>query len=492
MRVRFALSALAAVTLAMPPGARSDAAGQPKDGSAVSADSCPSSFPANWRCLEIAVPEDYSAPEGKKAEVRVVVAPAQRPKPHREAVILIQGGPGLSGTAVTEAGFLPSIGALQATHDLVVVDERQVSGPEALTCPPSGPPGEAASWGEDFFSPAHLQSCLARSAGRANLKSLTTSNFARDIDSVRAALGYDSVEFYSTNYGGLIVQEYIRRFPGKVRAAVLADTAPMDEPVSWNSDRWTLRAIGATLAGCRADWECRRAYPNIEHEFHDLMTRSAAGGLKVAIDASGGGQTVTFDRDTLLAFFRAHFHFMRDVAAIPYEIHELSSGNPARAGAIGQEIFGYQHAAFGGVALGVWMSVECAEEAPAIRARMSRGERPGSGRIAAIVAACRTWPHGEPPADFHEPVRSNVPLLLLSSPMEPGYPAELAPRVAAGFSRVRIVLDANHGHVFDDDWSMCLGPQAVAFLDTLDLDAVDSRCAARFRFRPFKLPSSRE
>ena len=488
----FALSAFASAALAVSGQPAANAVAQQNGASAVSVDTCPPSFPANWRCLRVAVPEDYSVPEGNRTEVRVVVAPAQRPKPKPEAVVLIQGGPGVSGTAVAEAGFLPSIGALQATHDLVVVDERQVSGPEALTCSPSGPPDMAASWGEDLFSPAHLQSCLAHSAARADLKSFTTTNFARDIESVRAALGYDSVEFYSTNYGGLIVQEYIRRFPRRVLAAVLADTAPMDEPVSWSSDRWTVRAIRATLAGCRADAQCRRAYPKIDEEFNGLMARTEAAGLKVTLESPGGPQSLVFDRDTILAFFRAHFHFMRDVAAIPYEIHELSSAQPARVAAVGQEILGYQHAAFGGVALGVWMSVECAEEAPAIRARIASGERPGGARIQAMLAACRTWPHGQPPLDFHRPVHSDVPLLLLASPMEPGYPAELAPRIAAGFSHVRIVLDANHGHVFDDDWAMCLGPQAVGFLDTLDLKAVDSRCAARFEFRPFKLPVSRE
>lgn len=470
------------------PGHPANAAAQQQSASLVSVDACPVSFPKNWRCLRVRVPEDYSAPDGKKTEVRVVVAPAQRPKPKPEAVILIQGGPGLSGTAVAEAGFLPSVGALQATHDLVVVDERNVSGPEALSCPPSGPPEKAVSWAEDLFSPAHLQSCLARSAARADLRTLTTSNFARDIESVRVALGYDGVEFYSTNYGGLIVQEYVRLFPATVRAAVLADTAPMDEPVSWNSDRWTVRAIRATLAGCRSDPQCRGAYPKVGDEFSALMARSADRAVKVTIQTEGHAQSLDFDRDTLLAFFRAHFHFMRDVAAIPYEIHELSTGDPARVAAIGEEILGYQHAAFGGVALGVWMSVECAEEAPAMDARLTRGERPGSGQVSAILAACRTWPHGEPPADFHNPVHSDVPLLLLASSMEPGYPAELASRVASGFSHVRIVLDADHGHVFDDDWQMCLEPQAVAFLDTLDLKAVDSRCAARFQFRPFKLP----
>ena len=492
MLASFALSTLAAAALAVSFEPPADAADHEKSASVVSVDACPPSFPANWRCLRIAVPEDYSVPSGKRTDVRVVVAPAQRPKPKPEAIVLIQGGPGVSGTVVAEAGFLPSIGALQATHDLVVVDERRVSGPEALTCPPSGPADEAATWAEDLFSFAHLQSCLERSAVRTNLKSFSTSNFARDVESVRAALHYDSVEFYSTNYGSLIVQEYIRRFPERVRAAVLADAAPMDEPVSWSSDRWTVRAIRATLAGCRADAECRRAYPRIDNEFNALMASTAVAGLKVTIQAPGGPQSLVFDRDTLLAFFRAHFHFMRDVADIPFEIHELSSADPVRVAAIGQEILGYQHAAFGGVALGVWMSVECAEEAPAMRARLSRGERPGSGRVAAMLAACRTWPHGEPPPDFHQAVRSDVPLLLLASPMEPGYPAELAPRVAAGFSHVRVVLDANHGHVFDDDWSMCLGPQAVAFLDSLDLKAVDSRCAARFRFRPFKLPRSGE
>jgi len=479
------LWASAAAALSVSPAAH--AAPRSAPASAIAVDQCPANFPANWRCLSIAVPENYSAPGGAKAEVRVVVAPALRPEPRPEAVILIQGAPGLSGTAVAEAGFLPSIGGLQATHDLVVVDQRRVSGPDALLCPPSGPPAEAATWAADFFSPAHLSNCRERSAARADLKALTTSNFARDVESVRAALGYDSLEFYSTNYGGLIVQEYIRRFPKRVRAAVIADTGPMDEPVSWNSDRWTITAIKAALAGCDADSECHAAFPRIDREFDALMRRTGAEGLKATVATPAETEAVTFDRETLLAYFRAHFHFMRDVAAIPYEVHALATGNPMRVAAIANQLLGYQHAVYGGVALGVWMSVECAEEAPAMRARLARGEQPGNGRVRAILAACARWPHGEPAADFHQAVGSDTPVLLLTSSMEPGYPAALARRVAAGFSHARIVLDANHGHVFDDDWQMCLGPQAVAFLDTLDLGAVDARCAARFRFRPFKL-----
>jgi len=212
------------------------------------------------------------------------------------------------------------------------------------------------------------------------------------------------------------------------------------------------------------------------------------GGLRpstVGTDAKG---IVVFDRPTVLAFLGAHYHFMRDVVSIPFEIHELASGDAARVASVARDIVGFQRATFGGLALGVWMSVECSEEAPAMRDRIARGERPESEWVPSILAACRTWPHGEVPPDFHDAVHSNAPVLVLASPMEPSYPAELARRVAAGFSHVRIVVDANHGHVFDDDWQMCLGPQAIAFLDTLDLNAVDPRCAARFQFRPFKLP----
>jgi hypothetical protein len=153
---------------------------------------------------------------------------------------------------------------------------------------------------------------------------------------------------------------------------------------------------------------------------------------------------------------------------------------------VARDIMGFQRATFGGLALGVWMSVECSEEAPAMRDRIAR-ERPQNEWIPSMLAACRTWPHGGTPAHFHDAVRSDAPVLLLASPLEPSDPGELASRVAAGFSHVEIVLDANHGHVFDDDWQMCLAPQAVAFLNTLDLDVVDPRCAARFRLRPFKL-----
>jgi len=483
-----ALAALAAASCILSPGAPARAAAPAADNPAVAADPCPPSLPANWRCLRVIVPQDYAAPEAGTAEVRVVVAPATRPKPKPEAVFLIQGGPGVSGTAVAGAGFVASIGALQANHDLVVVDERQVSGPDALTCPPSGPPEKFSTWGEDVFSQGHLKACLTRSAPRAGLATLTTETFARDLESVRAALGYDGLKFYAANHGGRIVQAYMRRFPGRTRAAVLADTGPMDEPIAWSSARWTLRAVKATLAACGADATCRAAYPHVQAEFDALMARADSPGLEASIAHDGVTETVVFDRATVLAFFGAHFHFMRDVAAIPFEVHELASRDPGRVAAVAGNIAAYQKALFSRLALGVWMSVECAEEAPLMGARLARGERPETGRAADIVAVCETWPHGTPPADFHDPVRSDAPVLLLASPLEPSYPAELAARAARGFSHVRIVVDANHGHVFDDDWQMCLGPEAVGFLESLDLAAVDARCAARFRFRPFRLP----
>jgi hypothetical protein len=107
------IAVLAAGLAAVAAIGASPASAAPAPASAFFEAPCPPDFPATWRCLSVQAPARYDGAASKTATVRVVVAPARHPSGHPKAVFLIQGAPGLSGTAVAGRGFIASIGGLQ-------------------------------------------------------------------------------------------------------------------------------------------------------------------------------------------------------------------------------------------------------------------------------------------------------------------------------------------------------------------------------------------
>ena len=68
------------------------------------------------------------------------------------------------------------------------------------------------------------RSCLANLPG--DPRYYTTSVAVRDLDDVRAALGYQQIDLYGVSYGTRVAQHYMRRYPERVRAAVLDGVVP--------------------------------------------------------------------------------------------------------------------------------------------------------------------------------------------------------------------------------------------------------------------------
>jgi len=82
------------------------------------------------------------------------------------------------------------------------------------------------------------------------------------------------------------------------------------------------------------------------------------------------------------------------------------------------------------LAVGLELSVTCSEDLPFITEEMIRKETAGTllgdYRIRQQKAACAVWPRGKVPADTHELIRSNVPVLLISGERDSVTPPEYA------------------------------------------------------------------
>jgi pimeloyl-ACP methyl ester carboxylesterase len=136
------------------------------------------------------------------------------------------------------------------------------------------------------------------------------------------------------------------------------------------------------------------------------------------------------------------------------------------------------------------LSVTCAEDVPfivpeaiepAIAGTYLRGYR-----VLQQVAACREWRRGAVPADFHLPVTSDVPTLLLSGPYDPvtppGWADEVAPHLAHGVQV--LVPDGHHGGggLSHPD---CLAGITAAFIERGTPEGLDTSCVTTMTRPPF-------
>ena len=159
--------------------------------------SCPIP-PAEMRCASLQVPLDYRHPAGRKITLAVSEMPATAPAAQQQGYLLVNpGGPGASGLSLAAdvaAGLDPTVAS---EYNIIGFDPRGVgSSVPALHCDPSFFAGVRPDY---IPANAHAEQVLL---GRAKsyaagcqrrygwlLPFMTTADTARDMDSIRAALG---------------------------------------------------------------------------------------------------------------------------------------------------------------------------------------------------------------------------------------------------------------------------------------------------------------
>ena len=186
-------------------------------------------IPAGAQCGQIGVPVDYAKPDGDVATLALIRFPATGEK--IGSLILNPGGPGSpasrpppasSGTcpprsasgstwsASTRAGWVPPPGG--------VVQLRCGQRPD-----PGRPAGRLQPAGVEHIegqTKAFIQRCIDK-MGKDFLKNVGTSNVAKDLDALRAAVGDDKLTYLGYSYGTRIGAAYAEAYPDKVRGMIL-------------------------------------------------------------------------------------------------------------------------------------------------------------------------------------------------------------------------------------------------------------------------------
>jgi len=140
--------------------------------------------------------------------------------------------------------------------------------------------------------------------------------------------------------------------------------------------------------------------------------------------------------------------------------------------------------------LGFLLSVTCTEDVPRIAPdeieRETAGTYLGDSRVREQIAACADWPHGPLPPGYGDPVRSNVPVFLLSGSVDPVSPSYFAADAARYLSHSIHVI-APGAHV---PTGPCIDSMERAFLDAASPAAVDTSCVRTMALPAFVVGDS--
>jgi pimeloyl-ACP methyl ester carboxylesterase len=136
---------------------------------------------------------------------------------------------------------------------------------------------------------------------------------------------------------------------------------------------------------------------------------------------------------------------------------------------------------------GLLLSVTCSEDVPRVAeseiGAATRGTYLGDSRVREQMDACKLWPHASLPPGYGDPIRSEVPVFLLSGEWDPVSTASDGEDAAKYLS--------NAVHVIAPGVHVPAGPCVVAmeqaFLAAASPKAVDKSCVAEMKMPPFAL-----
>ncbi|MGH8297837.1 MAG: alpha/beta fold hydrolase [Steroidobacteraceae bacterium] len=437
-------------------------------------------------CGRLAVPENPAAPRGRRIQLRVAVVPAVSTRKRPDPLFVLAGGPGMAATSFYSS-VAPVFERIRRDRDIVLVDQRGTGGSNALDCESSD---------EDLYQSttaqivAETERCLKMLAPRADVRFYTTSLAVQDLDRVRAALGYARINLYGSSYGTIVAQQYLRRFPDRVRSVILDGVVPPQRALGATSALDAQAALSSILARCGQQPACHARFGDPAAIYRQL--RDELAGHPVWVDltdpTSGEPYRLQFTSYHLAMVLRLASYTPELAALLPLDLHEAATSGDF-APLAGQfllidRIYG------DAIAEGMNDTVVCSEDVPFYRVNAEeRAELAktflGTSQLDGLEAICRIWPHGPVDPDFHQPLHSEVPALLLSGGNDPITPPRYAAQASRGFTHnLSLVIPGfGHGQLTDP----CIAGVMARFVRRASVSELDTACARNLTPMPFFL-----
>ncbi len=432
------------------------------------------------RCGTLEVPENPADPEGRKISLHIGLAPASGRTTEPDPVFFFAGGPGQAASE-TWVMLRPVLNKIRKSRDIVMIDQRGTGQSNKLAC--------SSELAEDLNQEIDLElirteteKCLAELDGDPRFYTSTIA--MGDYNRVRQAMGYDKINIMGVSYGTRTAQVYLREFPETVRTVTLDSVVPMQLALGQEHAPMLDHSVYSVFADCANDETCNALYPGHAEELNELFIslREQPQMISLINPVSGEHQEMHLTADTLAVAIRFLSYSSETQALIPLLVHEaLETGELGR---LASQAILVMTGLNEMLSRGMELSVLCSEDYPAIDFSADYSKTlMGNLFLEIIDLQCKVWPHGEVPTDFHQPVVSELPVLLMSGERDPVTPPHYAAQAAETYSNSLNLVAKGQAHSVMKN--ICLRDITTEFIEKGSVEDLDTRCVERIRPAPF-------
>lgn len=402
------------------------------------------------RCGSVTVPQNRARPNDPKlVNVILPVIVFEMPGAKGTPLLFIAGGPGESAIDAVQQVFLEtSIGQLlMRERPIIVFDRRGITTSIGRGSPDLGM-FLTGSRPRSRISIDALVDSAKRTAHRAREQGIELKNFGTqeaidDIRDVAMALGYRKLVLFGVSYGTRDALQFTRKYPDMVERAVLDGIAPPQTVTLFDPDSIAAarRAVARQVAAeCLADLACSTEYPNLAAQL-ERLGRVGAPPLRITANLPevGGWRTVDLDPASLLATIGGAAGIEQVRAIVPQLVEDFTSGDTLRRPLSPEVVLAAAADSLlrlaGPRRMPLIYHVTLCTDTPT-------GSLAGGGR-----AVCDALGVPFAGAAHVAPVRSDVPVLLLSSGYDSQTPPALGAEAARTLSRAHHVIFRMVGHL---------------------------------------------
>ncbi|MHB1544932.1 MAG: alpha/beta hydrolase [Gammaproteobacteria bacterium] len=443
-------------------------------------------------CAPFQVPENWAKPDGHKIALRLAMIRSPAAEPSPDLVLYLAGGPGQSAVD-TWPDLAPALAGVLRHRNVILLDQRGTGGSSPLICPRTQSQQSGGEVARDVSASgrhmpfagleAKTRACLiALRKHDLNPADFTTTQAVLDLVALRQALGDPKFDLVGVSYGTRMAQQFVMHDPRAVRSMILDSVVPnqliLGQSFGVNLDH----ALHADFALCTKNPTCHRAFGNpwatLVQLKQDLARHAPRVHFRSAYNFKPVDETLTPAR--LVALVRLDAYSPLTAALLPLALHAASQGHDAPLLAESRWI---SHSTARTMDGAMQLSVVCSEDVPWLHATPAEAASLlGDRVIEELHAMCTIWPKGAVPANFHTPLQSNVPTLILEGQFDPVTPPRYGSEVLKGLRNARLLIAPGQAH--NVIGAGCMPRLVARFIRHPDPDLIDAGCLTQLKPAP--------
>ena len=439
------------------------------------------------RCGTMVRPLDPSGEVAGEIELRVAVVPALNLTPQPDPLVPIAGGPG-QGSVQFYAAYSGAFEDVRRNRDILLIDQRGTGESSTMDCEFDDDLLEGEYSTEQTIEYTRL--CLDELPH--DTRFFTTSVAVTDMEAVREALGYPSLNLYGVSYGTRVAQHFARRYPESTRTVIIDGVVPPTISLGPEIATESQKAVDKILGRCAESAACSARFPTVSEDFARVVAqlREAPVSIEIPHPSTGRLEAVDFGVGEFSAAVRLMAYSPLSISLLPLLIDEAGKGNYVP---IGGQFMMTMIAMMDSLSLGMHNSVMCTEDVPfydkaTIDFDAIEASYMGNFQMDALEAICSVWPSGPIDDEFKVPLKTDLPFLLLSGDADPITPPRYADLAAVDLTNATHLIGENQGH---GQIAVGCTPQIVAaFIEAADPSNLDTECMGRSFVMPFFLDFS--